>query len=269
MAACRPAHLLLAVAVAGVCLIGCGPPPSNYAEIVQPDDILVEGDLLRLLGVLEALDDAARARLPVPFIAAPAWSAERTLPVWELLEEDAEAHERAWSATATADLLPAGPDWETLLATHRLSRPQFCGLLLAVGTAVARAQTDRQLDLAFIAARGLRELEPLHDDERPFATLTPEEQYRLVRRAQWLTIADRAARLTAVPDDTSNLVARFQQRLSATLPAAYQTDPLAGLYPRREDLGLPFEEGELSDADLTWDRANAVIGTDAPPAMTP
>ena len=255
---CRTGLLLAAL------LCGCAPQASVFTEVVRPDDVLAERDLLRLLAVLESLDDAARMRLPVPFLGPPGWSAERTLPVSELLAEESQAQERAWSPNASADLLPAGSDWEPLLAAHGLSRRQFCGLLLAVGTAVARSHTAASLDLPGIAARGRRELEPLRGDERPFAPLPPEVQYQLVRRAAWLTIAESAARLAAVPDDNVDLVQRFAERLATRLPPGYLGNPLAGLYPRREETGLPFDEGHVSDAALTWSRANAIIGTDPP-----
>lgn len=235
----------------------------EFTEVVRPDETLAERDLTLLLKVLGHLSPADRERLPVPFLPPPEWAADRTLPIRELVAEDEARLERVWDARDAADRLPAGPDWDALLRGIGMSRAQFCGVLMAFGTASARSRVDARLDLALLAARGRREVGPLRSDDRTFVTLPADEQYHVTRRAAWLTIADRAARLNAVPEANTRLTSRHTDRLSAVLPRVFLSDPLAGLYPRREEIGLPFEEGSVSDRSLTWNPASAVIGTDA------
>jgi hypothetical protein len=249
-------------------LAGCEKEELGYYEVNRVDELLTERNVNAVLRVLSAVPEGERGALPMPFLPVPNWPEIRTLPVRELVEEERHAYERAWSPHDTAGYLPTTPAWERALAARKLTREQFCGFVLAIGAAAARGEADPDLRLQDLAVRGERAAAPLVADERPFASLPAEERYAVLRRAVWLATTDRAARLALVPEENVSLVAKHREALAKLLPAEFFRDPFEGLYPRQEDYGIPFDEGDLSDADLTWSPEKAVIGTDPPDDRT-
>ncbi|HEX6986627.1 MAG TPA: hypothetical protein VF170_14695 [Planctomycetaceae bacterium] len=259
MRSVRPACLLVALAAA---LGGCEEPTIEFTETKGIDERLTSQDVAAVIAVLEAVGERDRSRLPMPFPPPPGWTEQRSLPVRELIAEERLALDAAWSPDGAAVRLPRGMPWDPAVSARRLTREQFCALVISVAASLARSAADPDLDLEELARRGTREIEPLARDERPFASLPPEERHATRRRAAWVTIAGRAANLARVPEENLLLVAEHRERLAKVLPAEFFADPFAGLYPRPEDHGVPFEEGDLSDAALTWSAENALIGTD-------
>lgn len=243
---------------------GCEEPEVGYTEVKRIDEVLTERDFADLVGVLAKVDEQDRLRLSSPFVPPPSWPEDRTLPVQELLEEERVAAERAWEPDEAAAALPETQVWEKALQSRGLTREQFASLVLTAAAALGRLGTDPGLDLEALAARGHKEIAPLAAEERTFESLAPEERHSTLLQAAWLTTADRAARLALAPDENVLLVEQRQKQLRALLPEAFFRNPFEGLYPRSADYGIPFDEGALSDADLSWSPEQAIIGTDLP-----
>ena len=228
---------------------GCETPPPPFLETVRTDEPLVESDIERLAAVLEAIGDDGRGALPSPFRPPPDWAADRTLPVGELVASERAAAERAWSPEAAAKRLE-GSTIDTALAARAMTREQLCALVFSVGAAVSRGRVAFGIDLPRLARRGAAEYGSLDGDQRPFASLPPEEQAEVLRRARRLTVGDRAARLASVPEENVALAARHEARLTPLLPDCYRGNPFDGLYPQAEDLGVPFDESDATDREL-------------------
>jgi hypothetical protein len=255
---CGVAACTVALALAA----GCHEPEVGYTEVKRIDEVLTERDFADLVAVLAKVDEQDRRELPCPFLPPPAWPEDRTLPVHELLEEERVAAERAWEPEEEAAALPETAVWEKALQSRNLTRQQFASLVLTVAAALGRLGADPRFDLEMLAARGAREIAPLVAEERTFESLPPEERHATLLRAAWLTTAHRASRLALVPQENVTLVEERQKQLRELLPEPFFRDPFAGLYPRSADYGVPFDEGALSDADLSWSADQAIIGTD-------
>lgn len=243
---------------------GCEEPEVGYTEVKRIDEVLTERDYADLVAILTKVDEQDRLRLPSPFVPPPSWPEDRTLPVQELLEEERVAAERAWQPEEAAAALPETRAWERALQSRGLTREQFASLVLTVAAALGRVGADPGLDLQALAVRGHKEIAPLAAEERTFESLAPEERHATLLQAAWLTTADRAGRLALAPQENVALVEEHQKQLRALLPEAFFRNPFEGLYPRSADYGIPFDEGALSDADLTWSPEQAIIGTDLP-----
>lgn len=249
-------------------LAGCHEEEVGYTEVKRLDEVLTPGDIADLMTVLKTIDEQDRKRLPTPFVPPPRWSDDRTLPVRELLDEERLAAGQAWDPDESAAALPATPVWEKALRARKLTPAQFASLVLSVAAAAGRFESDQRLDLPRLVGRGAKELASLAAEERTFASLPAEERYATLRRAAWLTTAERAGRLALVPPENVELIATRREELRGLLPDLFFRDPFEGLYPRSEDFGVPFEEGIVSDADLVWSPDHALLGTDVPDAVT-
>jgi len=257
--------LVLTSALAAITgLVGCEEPAVPFLETKAVDERLTEKDLAAVVGVLGAVGDREQTNLPFPFLPPPVWSKSRTLPISELLAAEEDALQRVWSPEDAANLIPKGEPWDSALKSRRLTREQFCALVLSVSAALGRGSVDRSVSLELLVERGERELASLANDERPFSSLTSDERHRAQNKAIWLTIRDRAEKLTLVPPENVEAAASAGPALRTALGDSYFADPFAGLYPRPEDSGVPFEEHEVSDADLTWSAGDAIRGTASP-----
>lgn len=251
----------LNLALAGYAvLLGCEQPTVGFYETKTIEERLTNADITAVVAVLEAVDEKSPAELPFPFLPPPVWSESRTLPVSELLAAEEDALQSVWSPDDAASRIPSGEPWDSALKNQKLTREQFCSLVLSVSAALGRGSADRSVSLKLVAERGKRELASLVDDERPFSSLTSDERHQAQNQAIWLTIRDRAEKLALVPQANVEAAASAGPALRHALGDEYFADPFAGLYPRPEDSGVPFEEGELSDADLTWSDRNAITG---------
>ncbi len=242
---------------------GCETTEVEFLETKQIDERLTEPDVRSVVAVLEAVSEKERSRLPSPFLPPPIWSESRTLPVSELMSAERDAFERVWQPEQIADRIPKGEPWDSAFKSRRLTREQFCALMLSVTAALGRAATDDKISLRELAKRGERELASLTNDERPFSSLTSNERHEILNQAAWFAIRDRARHLDLVPEENVELVIANQEVLRKVLGDELFANPLTGLYPRPEDFGVPFEEGELSDATLTWSPGDAIVGPDA------
>lgn len=260
----RRRAIVVAFCLAVAAVAGCEEPTVPFTETKDVDERLTEQDLTAVVAVATAVGEKARFHLPKPLLPAPQWTPQRSLPVGDLTREEISASEAAWSPTRAEARLPKEPPWDAAIAAQGLTREQFCALVISVAAALAKANADSDLDLQGLERLGEREIESLTGDDRPYSSLSAEEQNSTLRRAAWIAIAGRAGMLSRVPTDNVRLVTEHREALAEVLPPEFFADPFAGLYPRPEDYGIPFEEGELSDLDLTWNPKNALIGTDRP-----
>ena len=244
-------------------LSGCEKAAVEFLETKNVEERLSEKEIAAIVAVLETVGENEKAKLPFPFLPPPAWSQSRTLPVSELISAEEDSLNRVWSSEDAATRIPKGEPWDSALKTQRLTREQFCALVLNLAAALARSSTDRTISLKQLAERGDRELASLANDERPFSSLTSDERHHALNQAIWLTIRDRAEKLALVPTENVEAVAAAGPALRKSLGEIYFRDPFRDLYPRPEDAGVPFQEGELSDADLTWSPSNTIIGSGA------
>lgn len=241
-------------------LAGCEQPTVEFLETKNVEERLTEKEIIAVVAVLDAVGEPEKSKLPFPFLSPPAWSRSRTLPVSELIAAEEDALDRVWSPEDAATRIPKGEPWDTALQTQRLTREQFCALILNLAATLARSSADRTVSLKQLADRGVQELSSLANDERPFSSLSSDERHHALNQAIWLTIRDRAEKLALVPQENIEAVTTVGPVLRKALGDAYFADPFEGLYPRPEDSGVPFQEGELSDMDLTWSPSNAITG---------
>ncbi len=246
------------LAIAG--LIGCEQPTVEFLETKAVEEPLTQADLAAVVAIVEAVGEQEQSKLPYPFLPPPVWSESRTLPVSELLAAEEDSLQSVWSPEDAANQIPKGEPWDSALKSQRLTRQQFCALVLSVTAALARGAADPSVSLKQLAERGKRELESLASDERPFSSLTSDERHRALNKAIWLTIRDRAEKLALVPQENIEATQDCQPRFAESARGRTFRESVRRPLPAPEDSGVPFEERELSDADLTWTASNAVMG---------
>lgn len=260
----RGSRLIIATALTAMTglFAGCEKHEIPYLETKRIDEPLTEPDVAIVIKVLESVGESERKQLVSPFLPPPSWAGDRTLPVNELVATEKEASDRQWSISYLADRLQNSMPWTHAVAEARLTREQFCALFLSIVATLARDSADSALPLETLVVQGDERLRPLMLDERPFSSLASEEQHATLYVAAWLTIRERAAQLVIVPEENVELIGRHREKLRSLLPPELFADPFHGLYPRPEDYGIPFDEGNLSDETLTWSESDAIIGHD-------
>jgi hypothetical protein len=246
-------------------LAGCAEAPLEYTEVKRIDEPVSAEDLTALLRVLRSLPDHRPPALPPYFAPPPDWPATRTLPVRELLAEEREAVQAGSDAQALAERMPHDRALDRALRREKMTRPQFVGLLLAVGVAMSRSQLRSEPDYEDALRRGHAALREIEADAASFAEYAEDQQFAILKKATWVTRLDRLEKLRQVPASNVQLVRQHRDLLRDVLPAEFLTDPLAAVAVFRDETGAPFEELPTSgrDADIRWDAASALRG-DAP-----
>lgn len=258
------ARSLAGLMAVSACLTGCEKAEVGYFETKRVDELLSEREVATVIDILKSLSESDRDLLVISFLPEPAWEKGRTLPVRELIATEQEAAERQRSLTFLSDQLQMSSAWTKAIAKHKITREQFCGLFQCATTAYLRRKIDPKLSLPKLVELSELQVRPLELDERTFSSLASEEQYRVLYMAVWLAIGERARQLSLVPDENVSLVGSLNDEFEPLLPPSFQVDVFAGLYPRPIDYGVPFNEGAVSDAALTWNTTDAIIGRDAP-----
>lgn len=261
-AAAIGAQVLLLLALCWA-LAGCGSEQVVSIEPRQIGDKVTEADLQLFLDVIDRLPDKKLPALPTLYKLPPAWDDQRTLPVKELVREEAEQLEKFWTDDATLRLLVRNRALQKAL-NPRLPLDQFVSLIKGVGMALSRNTIRPEQDLEFLIERGERGLESLRNNSRQFNTLKAEEQHAVLTTAVWVTRIDRAKRLLQVPIANRELASVHYDRLKEIFPSEYTTNPFDAISDRVEELGLPFEELAQSgaDAEIDWSESDAVRGDD-------
>lgn len=250
--------------IAVVAVVGCSGNQLEYVEVKDIDERLTSEELESFLRIVEALPDQKLPALPPVFAPPPEWAPSRTLPVNELLAEEQKAIDERWDVPRLAERLERNRRLGRLLEQEQLTTEQFVGLTLTIGLALSHGTLREEQDLADVLNHGREAIERLNRNTRSFATHPPEGRYHVLSQAAWVARVDRAKHLQLVPPENVELIAPHRETLARMFPPEYTTNPLDAIADPLEEWGTPFEELPESghDDELTWDRAEALIGTD-------
>jgi hypothetical protein len=245
---------------------GCGSAEVEFTERKRIDEVLTRREVAEFLHVAESLPAGPLAELEPVFAPLPDWDGGRTLPVSELLRTERESLENRWDTAWLTRREKPSRRLQRALARTRMSHEQFVALALSIGATLSRATLRPDQDLERIEKRGRAEWTDLERDVRPFASLPPEVRYRTLQRAAWVTRADRAERIGAVPAENVAVVEEFRERLAAFFPPSFLENPFDAILDPLDEYGVPFHEpdADRDDARLRWSRDDALVGTDAP-----
>ena len=238
----------------------------EYVEVKRIDEVVTEAELDAFLEVVRLLPDE---KLPEfqPIYRKPArWSAGRTLPVSELVNEETAQIERPWDTKHLAQELETNRRLQRVLRRVEMTPEQFMGLMLAVGTAMNRSLMPVDFDFDSILQHGQTVITRLKRNRTPFVDYSPDRQFSVTREATWLNRVDRAKRLRDVPHENVELVRKHWDELAAIFPKEFQIDPLETIADHLREQGTPFEDllETGSDAAIQWNPEEALIGTDLP-----
>lgn len=260
----RAASCALCACLCGL-TAGCG-VDLDYTEFKRIDEKVTESELQQFLRVIDALPDKKLPKIEQVFAPLPSWSPSRTLPVKELANEEKKRLDQRWSVEAISRQLEEDRVLQRALRREKLTVEQFVGLALTLGAALAKSTLRDQQNLDQVIDKARRRIMQISQDERSFSKLKREAQYSILRQAGSLTRMDRAKRLNEVPPENVALVRRHMEKLKKVFPDYFTQNPLDAVADLLEERGMPFEEMKESgfDAEISWDRENAVIGTDDP-----
>lgn len=252
--------------IAGLALLagvaGCDDPPLDYFEVKRIDEAITGEELEAVIDIAGKLPGGKLSPQFVPYLPVPEWSLSRTLPVSELLDEERQRHTQRWSPERLAKTLPEARQLDRLLRKHRLTREQFAGLALVLGVTCSADHLGKNRDLEFAIRQGTEMVKQVQEDRRVFATLSDDQAHQVLRSAAWLSLVERARRLSKVAPGNLELVRKHKDRLVTILPEALLRDPLEGFNDILEQTGLPFTEQADSgrDDDISWSADDALLG---------
>jgi hypothetical protein len=239
---------------------GCVDESPPFTEVKRPDERITQVEWAAFRRVCNALP-----HLPVPspepvFPETPDWPGSRTLPICDLVGEEQRDLELHWSVARWARLLKGDHRLERHLRREQMTLHQFCGMLITLGTAVARTQLSEDFPLTQQLAKAEAIRAALRKDNRVFSSLPSEQQFDVLRDAAWVTRADLMERLLFPPEENLRLVRQHDEWLRKLLPAEFFTDRKNTLIDQMSAEGVPFFEspdvGE--DWNIVWDPATAV-----------
>jgi hypothetical protein len=245
---------------------GCGDETLDYSEVKRIKEKVTESELQSFLRIIEALPEKKLPKFPTVFAPPPDWKTSRTLPVKQLIQEEAKLIDERWNEESLARNMQRKRKLQRLLRRERMTSEQFIGLSLTIGVALSRNTLRDNQNLKAILKKGDKALEPLRHDDRPFASLTPEETHSVLQQSVWVTRIDRAERLSQVPPENIALVRKHWEKLAKIFPAPFTENPLDAVADLLEERGLPFEElfESGADAEIEWIDHQALIGHDTP-----
>ncbi len=241
---------------------GCEPPPLDYFEVKRIDEPVTRAEFESFVRIVEALPGRRLPEFPSLFVAAPDWPESRTLPVSDLVRQEATMIDDRWSVDAIAEPLARHRTLQRALARERMSAEQFVGLALALGAALSRSGISDDHDLKGMLKKGDLEVERLEEDHRSFASLSEEARHAVLQRGAWVTRRARVERLLLVPIDNIDLARAHREWLTRVCPEEFSRNPFADVVDWSEELGVPFVETDATgrDAELEWSRDAALVG---------
>ena len=247
---------------------GCGHAPEMSRDVKRLDEKVTKAELEKFLRIVERLPGKKIPEIPATLLPPPAWSQTRTLPVNDLVDEELAELESRWTVTEITHQMKADRPLNRALRSEHVTEEQFVGLLLAIGLALSREAVPVELDLNAMVERGEKVVHELRQFERPFGKLSADAAYAILQQAAWLTITDRAKRLTLVPPENQVLVREFKDRLVPMFPDEFKQNPLQRLAHILDNRGIPFTELPATGSDefLPWQSSEAVAATPAAPA---
>ncbi|GIX03159.1 MAG: hypothetical protein KatS3mg113_0165 [Planctomycetaceae bacterium] len=243
-----------------LCLVGCG---GSVAESVPPheyDQPLSEQQWEQFREVLERVGPEEARSWGCVWAPLPAWTADRTLSVSDLMAEEESKLAAVWQPETWTSRWEKHPRIIAAMHAAGLTPEQFAGLWLAVHAAYGRSLTTP----AELSSDWLRKTEQfcrlLAQDGRIVSTLSPDDFTRVQDLSLWLHRRDRLHRLQRVPADNVVLIQRHRDWLQQYLPACAQESPLATFSELLGEHGLPFIElpETGNDLHLPWDRHSAL-----------
>lgn len=248
--------LLLATAA------GCSDDPLESTEVKTIQDRIAPEELQAFLNVVETLPHRKLPRLPALFLPPPNWSASRSLPVNELIQEERKTLAEHASVDWLTRHLPKTKEFQRALRKERLTPQQFVGLAIALGLALSRTEIGSQDELEKIIARGVAAVALLEKDKRVFNTLSEDVAYHTLEQAGWISLMDRLLKLKQVPQDNQELVRTHGENLRKALPDEFLYSPLKGFGKLLENDTLPFSDpgGANPDDHIFWSRETALLG---------
>lgn len=260
--------------VATLSVSGCEKPSPDFVEQRRIDEDFSPGELSRYLKVLGSLPEEPLPILGGVYPALPDWDRNRTLPVSELVKLERRRLDNGWDVEWLTRHHKPSRRLQRALLRENLTYEQFTALSLAVVAAIGRGEVREEQDLDAIRRTALDRAVELDRDERPFASLSPEAQYRILVQAAWITRAHRAEKLSVVPATNVERIAKHRDTLAAHFPSEVMANPFDAIVDPLEEYGVPFHgpNPELVDTNLTWSADDAFIGmakTDREPAGSP
>lgn len=239
---------------------GCVDETPPFTEVKRPDERITQVEWVAFRRVCNALPHLPVSCPEPVFPETPDWPGSRTLPISDLVGEEQRDLELHWSVTRWARLLKGDHRLERHLRREQMTLNQFCGMLVTLGTAVARAQLSDDFPLTQQLAKAETIRAALRKDNRVFSSLSSEQQFDVLRDAAWVTRANLMERLLLPPEENLRLVRQHDEWLRKLLPAEFFVDRKDTLIDRMSAEGVPFfespEVGE--DWNIVWDPATAV-----------
>ncbi|MBI1348576.1 hypothetical protein GC163_20065 [bacterium] len=243
-------------------LSGCLEEEVVSLEIKRPEEPLYRSDWEKFERIVNDLPEPKLRELPSFFPPLPNWQLARTLPVNELAAEERRRIEAAWDTKQQHLDLSSLHQLSRLLRREQLTEDQFHGLIFTIGTAMRRANVVDEGLFQRNRERGNRVAQQLEHDHRLFASLSLEDQYRILDDAIWLHRIERSRRFLEIPESNIKFVQRHAKWLKEVMPAEFLLDPFADLGIPLDELGVPFVEGGPSGSDeqLEWNTSDAIVG---------
>src|SRR5262249_50389868 len=129
-------------------LTGCSEPEEVQSEPKRADDRITTAELESFLSIIDALPERALPQIPPVMAAAPQWTRNRTLPVFELVKEEEKLRFDHESIEWLAAHCPQSRSLKRALQREKMTIRQFVGLYLALGAALSRhnVPVDRDLE---------------------------------------------------------------------------------------------------------------------------
>lgn len=241
-------------------LSGCEEPPSPLPIGKKIEEDLTQAELDVLKRILGKLPQPLWADWQNCFIPPPDWPATRTLPIYELVEEEVRRLNDRWDTELLAKHFERQRATMVILRKERVSPLQFSTLLLSTGLAATRAHIPATFNFEAYQRRGKFYVDEVTADVRPYQSLTEDQREQLLTRAIWLTRMDRVERVLLPTAATVDLVRADAKDLYPLLPEEFLRDPLAELADPLEEIGVPFFEtpGSVTDEVIRWNRSEAL-----------
>jgi len=259
----RCGALLLVAIVAGSVAAGCSAETPKTIVPREIGDKVTDGDLEAYFEVIDDLPDKKLPEMPPLFKQPPAWDDQRTLPINELMREEADELEKTWNDAVIVRHLSRDRALQKALR-ERLTLEQFAGLTKTIGVALARNTIRPEQDLNKIIEEGKKRLEVLRNQVQRFNQLQPDERHTVLTTAMWITRIDRAKRLLQVPPENRAMAKAHLERLAAIFPKEFTSNPFDAITDQLEEQGMAFQELRQSglDTEIDWSESQAIRGND-------
>lgn len=260
------------VVIAGLVVVGfamgCADSELDFVEYKNIDEKVTDSEFERFLRVVEVLPEKKLPPIPQVLGVTTSWDSRSTLPVSELMNEEQKKLDARWSVEEVARSLEKNRKLAWALRREQMTLKQFAGLSIALGSAMSKWTLTDQQDLTGVISKAREKLQILRKTygTATFFRLKPDEQFTVVRDADYLGRADCARRLQSVPPENVAIVRKNIEKLRKIFPRYFAENPFDAVADLLEERGMPFEELAASgfDVEITWDPEKAEVGTDAP-----